>query len=309
MAYESILLTEEIHISRIVTIHYFEYMNDFYFPGEIHNFWEFQCVDKGEVNIIAGDVLHTLKKGQVIFHKPNEFHNLQANGKIAPNVVVIAFECDSPAMSFFKDRILDITEQERSLMAMIITEARRCISSPLDDPYLEKMDKREDRLFGSEQFIKLYLEEMLLHMIRRNTAQGFANPISKLFKTKSDSLLYNKILLYLEAHIREPITIEEICRENLIGRSQLQKIFQREHQCGVIDFFSQMKIELAKQLIREHQLNFTQISEFLGYSSIHYFSRQFKKISGMTPSEYASSIKALSERKREADVPDDKSLF
>lgn len=299
MAYESILLSEDIRISRIVTIHYFEYMNDFYFPGEIHNFWEFQCVDKGEVNIIAGDTLHTLKKGQVIFHKPNEFHNLQANGKIAPNVVVIAFECDSPAMSFFEDRILNITEQERSLMAMIITEARRCIASPLDDPYLEKMTKRRDALFGSEQFIKLHLEEMLLHMIRRNTAQGFATPISNLFKTKSDSLLYNKILLYLESHIREPVTIEEICRENLVGRSQLQKIFQREHQCGVIDFFSQMKIELAKQLIREHQLNFTQISEFLGYSSIHYFSRQFKKISGMTPSEYASSIKALSERKRE----------
>ena len=58
-----------------------------------------------------------------------------------------------------------------------------------------------------------------------------------------------------------------------------------------------MKIEYAKQLIRENQMNFTQISDFLGYSSIHYFSRQFKKISGMTPSEYASSIKALSERK------------
>ena len=43
-------------------------------------------------------------------------------------------------------------------------------------------------------------------------------------------------------------------------------------------------------------MNFTQISETLGYSSIHYFSRQFKKLTNMTPSEYASSIKALSEK-------------
>ena len=42
-------------------------------------------------------------------------------------------------------------------------------------------------------------------------------------------------------------------------------------------------------------MNFTQISDFLGYSSIHYFSRQFKKLSGMTPTEYATSIKAISE--------------
>ena len=59
-----------------------------------------------------------------------------------------------------------------------------------------------------------------------------------------------------------------------------------------------MKVEFAKQLIRENQLNFTQISDFLGYSSIHYFSRQFKKVTGMTPSEYSTSIKARSEQKR-----------
>ena len=57
-----------------------------------------------------------------------------------------------------------------------------------------------------------------------------------------------------------------------------------------------MKIDMAKQLIRTEQMNFTQISEKLGYSSIHYFSRQFKKLTGMTPSEYASSIKAMAER-------------
>ncbi len=57
-----------------------------------------------------------------------------------------------------------------------------------------------------------------------------------------------------------------------------------------------MKIDFARQLIRDNDMNFTQISDFLGYSSIHYFSRQFKKITGMTPTEYATSIKALSER-------------
>ena len=43
-------------------------------------------------------------------------------------------------------------------------------------------------------------------------------------------------------------------------------------------------------------MNFTQIADSLGYASIHYFSRQFKKITGMTPSEYSSSIQMLSEK-------------
>ena len=62
------------------------------------------------------------------------------------------------------------------------------------------------------------------------------------------------------------------------------------------EFFSMMKIDTAKQMIRDNQLNFTQIADRLGYNSIHYFSRQFKQITTMTPSEYATSIRLLSEK-------------
>ena len=73
--------------------------------------------------------------------------------------------------------------------------------------------------------------------------------------------------------------------DNLIGRSQLQKLFQKKTSLGIIEYFSHMKINAAKEMIRTGRMNFTQISETLGYTSIHYFSRQFKKVTGMTPSE------------------------
>lgn len=296
MAYTSFYLDEDLHIDCIYTVHYFEYRSDFHFDGERHNFWEFQCVDKGTAEVRTDTGTYVLNKGQIIFHKPNEFHTLTAVGSTAPNIVVVSFESESPCMKFFEKQVLNLSDTERRLMGMLIAEARRCISTPLDDPYLEKMEKKPDSLFGSQQLIRIYLEAMLIYMIRRHSFPQIAVPISKFANAKNDSAAYNKILFYLEEHIRENITIQEICHANLIGRSQLQKLFREQHQCGVIEFFSQMKIELAKQLIRENQMNFTQISEFLGYSSIHYFSRQFKKLSGMTPSEYAHSIKALSER-------------
>lgn len=298
MAYESIPLTEDIHIEKIYTVHYFEYRSDFFYPGERHNFWEFQCVDKGSAKVQTDDEVHVLNRGQVIFHRPNEFHNLTAVGQTAPNIVVVSFGCDSPCMDFFEKRILTLSDTERSIMGMIIAEARRCIASPLDDPYLQKMEVRKDSLFGSQQMITLYLEQLLISMIRRHTLPQLSIPISRISPPKSSSAMYNKIIFYLEEHIREFVTIEDICHDNLIGRSQLQKIFREQHQCGVIEFFTEMKVEFAKQLIRENQLNFTQISDFLGYSSIHYFSRQFKKVTGMTPSEYSTSIKARSEQKQ-----------
>ena len=249
----------------------------------------------------AGWLYNSIEKtsGQLIFHRPNEFHNLIAIGNTAPNIVVVSFECDSPCMKFFEKKLLKLSDSERNLMGMLIAEARRCIKTPLDDPYTEKMEKKEDFLFGSQQLIRIYLEQMLIYMIRRNSSPPMTVPVSQFVNLKNNSAVYKRVIAYMEDHIRENITLCDLCHDNMIGRSQLQKIFQEQHQCGAMDFFSRLKIAYARQLIRENQMNFTQISEFLGYSSIHYFSRQFKKISGMTPTEYITSIKALSERERQ----------
>ena len=117
MAYKSTLLKTSISIRNVISIHYFDYMSNFSFPGELHDFWELLCVDKGEVNVMAGDCLHTLKRGSIIFHQPNEFHNVFANGKSSPSLVVIAFECHSPCMEQFRSKILTVQDTENALLA------------------------------------------------------------------------------------------------------------------------------------------------------------------------------------------------
>ena len=301
MAYQGVHLENSITIEKIFSIHYFEYMSDFVFEGESHDFWEFICVDKGEVNVTAGETCTLLKKGNIAFHQPNEFHNVKATGQIAPNLVVISFECHDKAMDFFRNGIFKIDDTERNLMADIITEARHCFDCRLDDPYLQHMPKKDAELFGSEQLIRLNLEHLLIHLVRRYSDPVISRnevPKSVTLKTprsKSNAEIFDRVTNYLEDHLRGHVTIEQICRDNLVGRSQLQKIFKERTGLGIIEYFSHMKIEAAKEIIRTNRMNFTQISEHLGYTSIHYFSRQFKKVTGMTHSEYASSIKAMAD--------------
>lgn len=301
MSYNGTILRKSISINKIYSIHYFEYMSNFSFEGETHDFWEFICVDKGEVNVTAGSDTTILKRGDIAFHQPNEFHSVQATGKIAPNLVVISFHCEDDAMEFFKEKTLKIDEAERNILASIIIEARRCFDCRLDDPYLQNMPRKEPDMFGAEQLICLYLEHLLIHLIRR-----YSNPLAipkeiskaeipKSTKSKSDAEIFSRVTDYLALRINAAVSIEQICRDNLVGRSQLQKIFKERCGMGIIEYFTLLKINGAKEMIRTGHLNFTQISEQLGYSSIHYFSRQFKKSTGMTPSEYALSIKAMAE--------------
>ena len=85
-------------------------------------------------------------------------------------------------------------------------------------------------------------------------------------------------------NISENLSAEEIADKNSICLSKLKQIFSERG--GVKSFFTTLKIEKSKELIAEGRMNFTEISDFLGFSSLHYFSKTFKKLTGITPSEY-----------------------
>lgn len=301
MTYTPVTLKKEIEISEIVTVHYFEYGSTYSYSGEAHNFWEFLCVDKGEVEVVADTKVYQLTRGDVIFHKPNEFHRLTANKKNAPNLVVVSFFCHSPAMNFFENKLLHVDSYEREQLARVIAEASAAFQGPLDNPLQTHMELNPEAPFACGQLLCLHLELFLLHLLRKNAMQKkplFAKTDSfakEAVRRQNNEETYSRILEYISLHLHEPLSIERIARDNLIGTSRLQQLIRERHGCGVIDFVSQQKIKEAKQLIRDEQLNFTEIADVLGYSSIHYFSRQFKKLAGMTPSEYSSSIKRLSE--------------
>lgn len=273
MAYKSVVLEDSVTINRIISVHYFQYMSDFSFPGESHDFWELVCVDRGEIDALAGDRRLTLKKGNILFHKPNEFHNVLTNGKVSPSLVVIGFECHSPAIKSFEDQLMSVQDTEKELMAQIIVEARNTFSGRLDDPYQEELIFNSEPLtFGSAQLISHYLEQLMIHLYRRYFSYSLPVRSSRfLAEASSGNDTYNRIVRYMEEHLGERMTIDRICRDNLVGRSQLQKLFRDTKGCGVIEFFSMMKIDTAKQMIRDNQLNFTQIADRLGYNSIHYF--------------------------------------
>ena len=244
MAYHGVDLKDSISIKRIYSIHYFEYMSNFSFAGESHDFWEFIFVDKGQVGVTAGDAFTVLKKGEILFHEPGEFHNVKAVEGIAPNLVVISFDCPGEAMEFFRKRLFKADSTERNLLANIIMEARHCFACRLDDPYLQNMPQKESDLFGSEQLIRLYLEQFLIHLTRRYLQPSLSpreitsdTASTKSTREKSDAEIFRRVTDYLEANLSSHVTIEQICRDNLIGRSQLQKLFQKKTSLGVIEYF------------------------------------------------------------------------
>ena len=296
--YESVTLKEEIIIKNIYSIHYFEYSKEFVFEGERHDFWEFVFVDSGLIEVTAENQNYILEKGDIIFHQPGEFHALRANGKIAPNLIVVSFECNASAMNLFRKVITTLNSTERFYLSIIISETKRTFYTPINNPMICKLQRYTDTPFGGEQIIKASLELFLISVFRRLFSKNMKSIIPVQIKRNDDEIIC-QIYQYLERHIYEKMTVAKICKDNMIGRSRLQAIFNKYEGCGVIGYFSRKKIEVAKSMIRENTHNYTEIAEILGYSSYQYFSLQFKKYVRMSPSDYAASTKIFIEKDAE----------
>lgn len=292
MEFTKSVLKEEFQICKIISLHYFEFAKDFIFEGEKHDFWEFLYVDKGEAEIMADTTGYKLKQGDIIFHKPNEFHSVWANKKIAPNLIVISFECKTSAMNFFENKIFNLSDIERNFLAAVIREGFDAFLPPLDTPKVNVLNKRAVSPFGCEQLIKINLEMLLINLVRKGTSAISENRLSSSAKERSEDEIIKRITQFMSDNIASNLTLEQLCNFSNLGNTHLKTMFKSKTGASVVEYFKSLKIEQAKILIREEKYNFTEISEKLGYSTIHSFSRHFKIVTDMSPSEYARTVKA-----------------
>ena len=103
--------------------------------------------------------------------------------------------------------------------------------------------------------------------------------------------LLGKVKQYIDAHLQDSqLRLENIADEVHVTHSHLSRIFKRSEGINVSDYITQKRIEKATQLLRSTSESISFVSEQVGYASPYYFSACFKKVTGMTPSEYRKGV-------------------
>jgi AraC-like DNA-binding protein len=290
-AFKKNRLRELFTISTIVTILRHEFSKNYIFPGEIHDFWEFIHVEKGEILITADRTEYLLKAGEMAFHKPNEFHSIKATGQHISNVIVVSFESRSASMQFFNNKILFLDDHEKEILRQILAEGKSAFERLTIEPPVMGMKRKENVLPGTEQIIKLSIELLLLHIYRRRDSISRSERYTLRPQQAVDKKTADDISDYLQKHLSSSVTLDSLSHVFGLSTSKIKKLFKEQTGKSVIEYFIDMKMIEAEELIKKGELNFTQISEASGFKTIHYFSRIFKIKTGMTPSQYARSIR------------------
>lgn len=146
-----------------------------------------------------------------------------------------------------------------------------------------------DALSLSDSYIQKC--ELLNSMIDLTNLQyrmvmDFTERVEKIRRGKHPSKLVIDISNYIQHHLSEAITTENIAKYLFISRSRLSTKFKAETGINLTDFIMQEKVEEAKRLLRYSDKASLVISSYLGFASQSHFSKVFKKFTGKTPNEY-----------------------
>lgn len=105
---------------------------------------------------------------------------------------------------------------------------------------------------------------------------------------KSDAV--NSAIRYIEEHYMEEITLEEIARYVGLSPQHFSKIFKEDTGMKYIDWITNLRIDMAKRLLREGGRTIKEVCYLCGYNDPNYFSRIFRKTAGKSPKEYVGSV-------------------
>ena len=277
-------LKRTFNVTSVITILCYELAPNFYTEGERHDFWEMIYVDRGHVTCQTDGNEFILHQGELVFHKPNAFHKVGCDGSQGASIFIISFDCRSTAMKFLTGKIFAVTNHQTKIIKRLITE---CSATYAISEYpLQRLDTAP---LGGSQLVKSYIEELLIFLAR---GEGKADRHADIEPERVHNVdsLAQKIEEYLKIHVRGKISLDEISSRFHYGKSSICDVFKKTYGDTIIGYHTRLKIEAAKRMIFEKKMTISEIAEYLGFESPEYFSRTFKKLAGISPRTFRSSL-------------------
>ena len=268
---DSLRVDSKLRVNGIYTFFYQEKEQGFLFPGESHPMAELTYVDQGALHSVADGQDLLLKQGDLVIYGPGQWHMQYADIGVAPRFVTLSFTTQGADLVPLLNRKFSAPQKVVSLLQTMLQEQER-----MDD--------------YSGDIILSQLNLLLLMLMREITAPT-GGKLQTANSVHSENEIIRQAQQFISSHIREKLSVPLVARQVDVSPSYLTALFHKNLQISPGEYIRRIKLQESKQMIRENNLNFTEIAAELQYSTVHHFSRQFKEKFGITPTEYAKSVR------------------
>lgn len=146
----------------------------------------------------------------------------------------------------------------------------------------------ENDLSGQVALLKItQMEELKIYAV--NFLKGMITTLDK-YRKREYSGLIREALDYIHAHYNREISLDEVAKAMNMSYHYFSKFFKETTGQNFIDYLTELRVEKSKELLKDLSLSIKNISYDVGYSDPNYFSKLFKRITGITPTEYRENI-------------------
>lgn len=281
--YFSYQVKKEIIVQKLITIEALDISGDYRYPEESHEFYEFAYIDAGSIQCCLEGETVRLRQGDFLLIPPFRAHAYQAVKEQPAAVFIICFRSHSDYLSIL-DHKIPLDKEARQMIFEIIRESKNAFVFPFD----KKLKPMDTPLFGAQQLVENGIEKLLILLIRNQIRQSH-DIIFVMNSMELEHSLSSDIIQLLKEQLYGSVTLEDISLQTHYSKTFLNNLFKKSTGMPIMKYYSTLKIREAKKLLRENTAVAT-VASRLNYESPTYFTKVFKKHTGMTPSAYKKSV-------------------
>lgn len=249
-----------------------------YLPGSrveehTHDFFHYLYILKGQGEIRIGNETYAFRPNEIYMIPPNTSHGFFNNHETSKLLCAeIKFDVQDPE---YRHTVLGLPH--------VLPVKNTPISRILMDVYKEMRVK--DQM--SEHISRLLMQEMFAYLLRvASGGKEEAKPAPKpetATKTGDD---LSRVMEYIFENVQNNITLQDLANVCCLEKTYFLKKFKLLTGYTPMAYVRKEKIKKAKELLIYSDMNITQISEAVGFESIHHFSNVFSKATGMSPNKF-----------------------
>ena len=263
-------IMRELVIGGIYTLFYQEKERGFFFKGEEHDLFELVYVDKGVLHNVVNGTDTVLRQGEKMVYAPGLWHMQHADLDTDVSFITVSCVLQSGNLDALVTRLIRLDTDGTALLRRMLDER-----------------DQNDRYSGD--LIVCSLQMLLLTILRNGekTETRLKTPAS----LQNENSIINAALTYISANARKKLSVPLVAKSSNVSVSRLTKLFQERLAITPGEYIRRVKLEESRALIKAGEGNVSQIAELLQYSTVQHFSRQFKAKFGVSPSEFAKSVR------------------
>ena len=245
----------------------------------IHGEIELLLVEAGRAEITVSDRSFKVTEGEMVIVNPMDVHSIRADRSLPYHQKCICFDTSLIADKSLAGELLSgdsIIAEYYSKGLAVTRKLKECFESL----FLAVTKNSDSLLFESVAYVSLIFAALKDEgLIKRKTAKGKKAAFSR------------KVQEYLSLHYSEGITSEDAAREMFYTQSYFCRLFREHFGVSFLEYLSMYRISVSKAMMTGED-SITRIAEAVGFLDLSYFSKCFKRLVGVSPTEYRKSQKS-----------------